>query len=167
VGKFLTEQQVLKQLEISDFRHMTKDKVMSFASMLQSMDPEVAKRALAQFPEFSKMALAAMKEYKSVVEKTLDADSESARQFNDMCDKVIDALAKCMEKDDLTVDEILLINERMTKVLEMAAGKDSESKRFKLTTLITLAGVVVIVVGTAASALGGNVNIKMPQLPKA
>ena len=44
MGKTLTEIQVLDKMGIPDFRHMTKDKVMSFATMLPQMDPEVAKK---------------------------------------------------------------------------------------------------------------------------
>ena len=43
--KTLTEAQVLEKLNIPDFRHLSKDNVMSFASMIQNMDPEVAKKA--------------------------------------------------------------------------------------------------------------------------
>lgn len=42
-GKQLTEQEVLEILDIPDFRHMSKDKVMKFASELPNMDPQVAK----------------------------------------------------------------------------------------------------------------------------
>lgn len=52
-GKQLTEQEVLEILDIPDFRHMSKDKVMKFASELPNMDPQVAKTALLQFPEFA------------------------------------------------------------------------------------------------------------------
>ena len=54
MGRPLTEQQVLKKLKIEDFRHLTKDKVIAMASMLDKMDPEVAKKSLEQFPDFSK-----------------------------------------------------------------------------------------------------------------
>ena len=46
MSKQLTEAQVLEKLNITDFRHLSKDNVMSFASMIQDMDPEVAKKAL-------------------------------------------------------------------------------------------------------------------------
>ncbi|WP_156951394.1 hypothetical protein [Lacrimispora aerotolerans] len=46
MSETITEQKVLNKLDIPDFRHMTKDKVMGFASMLPDMDPEVAKKAL-------------------------------------------------------------------------------------------------------------------------
>ena len=44
-----TEIQVLKKLDIPDFRHLTKDKVIAFATMIPGMEPEVAKKALEQF----------------------------------------------------------------------------------------------------------------------
>ena len=53
MGRSLTEAQVLKKLDIVDFRHLTKEKVMSMATMLDKMDPEVAKEALEQFPELA------------------------------------------------------------------------------------------------------------------
>lgn len=46
----LSEKKVLKKLGIPDFRHMTKDKVMSFATMLPYMDPEVAKKGARAVP---------------------------------------------------------------------------------------------------------------------
>jgi hypothetical protein len=38
--------QVLKKLDIPDFRHLTKDKVIEFATMVPRMNPEVAKKAV-------------------------------------------------------------------------------------------------------------------------
>ena len=46
MARSLTEQKVLKKLGIDDFRHLTKDKVITMASMLDRMDPEVAKKAI-------------------------------------------------------------------------------------------------------------------------
>jgi len=40
----LSEKRVLSKLGIADFRQMTKDKVVKFASMLPYMDPEIAKK---------------------------------------------------------------------------------------------------------------------------
>ena len=55
--KMLSEAQVLKKLNIPDFRHLSKDNVMSFVSMIDKMDPEVAKKALEQFPDFAKVSI--------------------------------------------------------------------------------------------------------------
>ena len=96
---------MLKQFDIPDFRHITKDKVMTFASMLQNMEPEVAKKALEQFPEFANMALEVLKDYKSVMEKTLDANSESSKQCFDIYNEVVTALKSCLAKDDMPFEE--------------------------------------------------------------
>ena len=45
----LTEQQVLNKLGIPDFRHLSKNNVMQFASILNEMDPAVAVKALEQW----------------------------------------------------------------------------------------------------------------------
>lgn len=52
----MTEEKVLKKLGIDDFRHITKNKVIKMASMLDRVDPEVAKKAIEQFPDFSNTA---------------------------------------------------------------------------------------------------------------
>ena len=79
--KTLDEKKVLRKLGIDDFRHMTKDKVMVMASMLDKMDPEVAKKALEQFPDFSNTMKDILVEYKSTLEKSLDVNNESVRSY--------------------------------------------------------------------------------------
>ncbi|OQA63837.1 MAG: hypothetical protein BWY38_03102 [Ignavibacteria bacterium ADurb.Bin266] len=159
----LTEREVLQQLNIPDFRHITKDKIMTFASMLQNMDPEVAKKALEQFPEFAKMVLEVLKDYRSVMEKTLDGNSASSKQCYDIYNEVIDALKICLAKDDLPFEEKKYYIEKMMEIAKMAESKDTENKGFnwKLISLGTAA--VFTVVGIGASVLGGNTNIKLPK----
>ena len=49
----ITETEALKSLDISDFRHPTKDTMIKMVSMLDQMDPEVAEKILEQCPEFA------------------------------------------------------------------------------------------------------------------
>lgn len=159
----LTEREVLQQLDIPDFRHITKDKVMTFASMLQNMEPDVAKKALEQFPEFAKMSLEVMKDYKGVIEKILDENSVSSNQCYDIYNEVMDALKSCLAKEDLPFEEKKYYIEKMMEIAKMAESKDTENKGFnwKIISLGTLA--VFTVVGIGASILGGNTNIKLPK----
>ena len=46
MNRALSEVQVLKKLNIEDFRHLTKDKVMTMVTMLDRMDPEVDKKSI-------------------------------------------------------------------------------------------------------------------------
>ena len=77
MNRTLSEQKVLKKLDIPDFRHLSKDKIIAFASLLPQMDAEVAKKALEQFPNFASTSLEVMKEYKSILENALVSNSES------------------------------------------------------------------------------------------
>jgi hypothetical protein len=160
----LTEQQVLNQLNIPDFRHITKDEVMTFASMLQNMEPEVALKALDQFPEFAKLALQALSEYKSVLENALDDNTESSKQCFIMYNTVMDTLKSCAEKEDIPFDEKKYYIEKMIEITKMAESKDTENKKFNWKIVSAGAFVVIAVVGIGASILGGNTNIKMPKL---
>lgn len=126
----LTEREVLQQLNIPDFRHITKDKIMTFASMLQNMEPEVAKKALEQFPEFAKMALEVLKDYRSFMEKTLDGNSASSKQCYDIYNEVIDASKTCLAKGDLPFEEKKYYIEKMMEIAKMAESKDIENKGF-------------------------------------
>ena len=103
--KLLTEAQVLKQLDIPNFKHLSKDNVMRFASMLQKMDPEVAKKALEQFPDFATTVKDALADYKDVVKSTLAEDAASSQQFYDLRKQIQTALEKCLDKDDLSFEE--------------------------------------------------------------
>ena len=77
MSRTLTEKKVLKKLGIDDFRHLTKEKVITMATMLDKMKPEVAKKALEQFPEFSKVSKDMLKEYKETLDKGLETNRES------------------------------------------------------------------------------------------
>ena len=159
MGKALTETQVLEKLNIPDFRHLSRDNVMSFASMIQDMDPEVAKKALEQFPQFAQTAIESLKDIRETAVKVLDDDKESTARFYDICDEIIAALKASLSVDDLSFEEKKYYIEQMKEVAEMVAVKDSEGKKFKWSTLATYAFAAVVLLGTAAALLGGNSNI--------
>jgi len=160
----LTEREVLYQLDIPDFRHMSKDKVMTFVSMLNSMEPEVAKKAIEQFPEFSRMALEALQDYKGVMEKSIDANSASSKQCFDIYNEIVSALKKCLERPDLPFEETKYYIEQMKEIAQMAEAKDSENKSFLWKALVLGALTVIAVVGTGITALGGNFDFDLPKI---
>lgn len=160
MGRTLTEKQVLKKLGIEDFRHLTKDKVITMASMLDRMDPEVAKKALEQFPKFADTMKDILRDYKQSLDKALEENGESVQSYYASCDAIICSLQKQLEKEDLSFEERKYIIDKMIEVNKMKGDKDSENKKF----LATLAGFGVVVVGIAttvlASTLGGNTRIE-------
>lgn len=154
----LSEKKVLKKLGIENFRHMTKDKIVEFASMLPKMDPEVAKAALAQFPEFKDMAIEVVKNLQQSIEAGMKSNDRSQDQFYDACNKVIDMLNNQLDKDDLTEDQEKDIRENIVKVVEMMYSKDSENKEFILSIVKTAGVSAAIIIFAAISSLGTNVG---------
>lgn len=162
MNKQLNEGQVLKKLDIPDFRHITKDKVMSFASMLQDMEPEVAKKALEQFPEFAHMALEALNDYRGIIEKAQDSASASGKQCIELYNEVLQALKSCLAKDGLSFEEKKYYIEKMMEIAKMAEAKDTEGKQFNWKAICLGASVVIAIIGGCASLLGGDSGFHLP-----
>ena len=157
----ISEQRVLQRLGIQDFRHMTKDKIMSFATMLPYMDPEVAKKALEQFPSFKELVGQLVIEYKNIVSNTITENFESQKVFYSTCNSILDSLKQELQKDalSLSVEERACIEDKMLQVAAMIAEKDSENKRFLLKMVAVVSFFAAGIIGTAAAILGSNFQV--------
>lgn len=162
----MSEEKVLKKLDIVDFRHLTKDKVIKMASMLDKMDPEVAKKALEQFPEFANTTKEMLKDYKESLDKGLESNNESVAKVYESYNAIIAALQKELENEELTFDQKKYIIEQMKDVAEKVDKKDTENKKF-IAGMATLATIVVGgTVAVLASVLGGNTQIESNDIDK-
>ena len=153
----LTEQQVLRELNISGFSHITKDNFMKLVSMLPLMAPEVKKMALEQIPDFAQTMLEAMNECKERVEKeALAANTESFKSCMDSINAVINSLQSCLHKDNLPFEEKIYCIEKLMELAGIAATKDSENKKFILQLILgiplTLAIILALIAAGAAAA---------------
>lgn len=154
-----SEKQVLRKLDIPDFRHLTKDKVIALANMLPHMDPEVAKKALDQFPDFASASLNIMQEYKSVLEQSLTADSETYHDCYDMYNRVMNSLEEMLSDGELTVEERLNIIRQMKDVADALDAKDTEKAANRLRLMSLAGGVALGIVAILASTLGLNIKL--------
>lgn len=148
----MTELEVLKKLGIDNFRQLSKDKVMEFASCLDKMDPEVAMKALEQFPEFSKTMLEISKEYKEFATKALTSNDDSVKNVYAGMMSVITTLQKELEKENLSFEEKKYILEKMDEVTSKMKEVDTENKNFILK---ALGGVCVcfVALGSAVASI--------------
>lgn len=163
MSKNLNEKQVLKKLDIPDFRHLSKEKVMRFASMLPNMNPEVAKKALEQFPEFAKTTKEMLVEYREILEKGMESNDKSILACYEAGNTIISSLQKELDKESLTFEERKYIIDQMVEVSKMMNEKDSENKKF-IAVMSMIAGAVVTVgIGALASVLGSNSHIEVSE----
>ncbi|MBD5138775.1 MAG: hypothetical protein HDT24_05640 [Ruminococcus sp.] len=156
----LTEKQVLKKLDIPDFRHLTKGKVIDLASMLDRMDPEVAKKALEQFPEFAKAAKEILAEYKDTLDKGIASNNESVKAYYDVCNSIINSLQKELENESHSFDEKKYIMEQMKEIADKMDKKDTENKKWIFAMAALAGGVFLTAVAGLATALGGNTHVE-------
>jgi len=128
--RLLPEKKVLKKLGIPDFRHMTKDKIVSFVSMLPRMDPEVAKAAIEQFPEFTGMAKEIVNQYTDIVNRVIEQDKDKHKDFIEACNIILEALREELKDKDIDRDERSRIEDKMIDVAKLIAEKDKADKSF-------------------------------------
>lgn len=84
------EKQILSLMERTNFRNLSKNDVLSYASKLNELRPEVAQQIIAQFPELAKLIQSTMVEYKDILEKIVASDDESTNQVYGILNKEID-----------------------------------------------------------------------------
>lgn len=150
-----TEEKVLKKLGIPDFRHMTKDKIVKFASILPRMDPAVAKEAIDQFPQFKEMASELTNALKDMVDKAFKSSEESQKYFFEACNNVIDTLNKELEDDKLDAYEREQIRNHIIQILQMIGDKDTEHKDLVRNIINTAVLGVGFIAASAVAILGG------------
>lgn len=161
MSKQLSEKEVLKKLSIPDFRHLSKNNVMQFASMLNDMDPDVAKKAIEQFPNFATVCKDALSEYGKILEKAMESNKESMQEVHASYNTIMDVLSKLASKENITFEERKYYLEQMKEIAEKMGKLDKRNKNF----ILKIAGVASVtvlgVVGLCATLLGGNSNMNI------
>lgn len=160
--KLTSEEAVKKALNITDFRHMTKDKVVTLISNLDRMDPEVAMKIIEQFPEVSKMALGMAKEQKEALKESMDANDKSSQAAYAVINSVIEVLSAELEKDNLTPEERLHIVDCLKELPLESKKIHKMNQDFLLKGLATMATVVGALVIGAVAVLGTNSKAELP-----
>lgn len=154
----LTEKKVLKKLGIPDFRHMSKDKIKGFATMLPYMDPEVAKKALDQFPAFKDLVGEMVVQYKSIIERIFEENRISQKAFYDACDSILSALKEELSDAEIDASERERIENNMIKVASMIGDKDRENKLYHLKIIGTVTAAFSVFLGATMTLLGTNMR---------
>lgn len=138
------EKQVLSLIKKADFRNIPNSNVLSYASKLNELRPEVAQQFLAQFPELSKLIQSSLVEYKEILDKIISSDDESTNQVYDILNKEIESfqesrkeyilfadkvrsdLSKCLDNPNLTPEQQNEIIDREMEILRMVDKKDED-----------------------------------------
>lgn len=138
------ERDVLAMMKRTDFKNLSKDDVISFASKIGELRPEVAKEVLAQFPEFVGLMKSALTEYKGMLDTIISSDDESIKEYYGIANKEMDSAAesrkqfydfvkqvqgdcsKILDNPNLPPEIMIEILNREVELAKMANEKDTE-----------------------------------------
>lgn len=156
------EQYVLDVFKKQDFRHVSKNDIVGYVSMLQEVRPEVASEIVKQYPQIVTQISCMLKENQKSIDKVIDNNNKSLDNFYALCADVQADLSKCLDKD-ISAEEREKILEREMEIVRMANKKDTESRddNWKLLSLGSF--VTILAIGVGAVALSGKFNIKLPK----
>ena len=153
-NQLINENQVKAAIGITDWRHLSKDKLMNFISILPDVDNEVAIKIIEQFPEFSKNSVEIVNIMRDVCSTALEDDKLSTEQSVEAYKQVLDELSSLLKREDISIEDRKYFANKMIEVADKIGLKDTEGKTFKGKLLNTVGGVVLGALLIGASVLG-------------
>ena len=129
-----------------------KDKFLQFASCLDKLSPDVAKKAIEQIPKFSITMLNIANGFHGTLCNLSKQNEESTNKVYDTYKGILELLTKTQSSENLTFEQKKWVVDQMKEIAYKLHEKDSENKNFLLK-LASIAGTVVLGV---AGILGGK-----------
>lgn len=141
------EKEVLNIMQRTDFKNLSKGDVISFASKIGELRPEVAKEILAQFPEFVGLIKLALTEYKGILDTIISSDDASIKEYYGVASKEMDQAvdsreqfytfvkqvqadcSKLLDNPNLPPEMMMEVLHRETELVKMANEKDTEIRQ--------------------------------------
>lgn len=158
--KRISEKQLLKKLNIPDWRHMSKDKLTTFISSLPYLDPEVAKAAINQFPNFSEFVKDMIKVMQENADKSINSDEKTSLASIDFLQQTRDALFLQLDSEELSENERLRILNGILELNKMTLELNKQRQNFLLKNSAIIATAIGTLALTAVSILGVNHQTK-------
>ena len=146
--KMMLEDDVKKALNITDFRSLSKEKIMEFVSIIPKVDKEVAISIINQFPNYADMAKDMVGGMINLCDNALQDAKVGRKDVIESYRVVLETLKEELNKGDLSIDDRKRITDDMLVVAEKIDAVNDKHLEFLKDTLKkvggTIAGVVVV-----------------------
>ncbi|MFK0173964.1 hypothetical protein ACIQU5_34825 [Streptomyces sp. NPDC090306] len=126
--KFKSEAEIMRELGIDTWRHLSKEKTLRFVAMMPDMDTEVAMKIVQQFPEFRKFATDAFGAIEKAHAATLADGRHSLDQVYQALRENREIFERELRRDDLTWEQRKHLLELIQETGRLASQKDTEHK---------------------------------------
>lgn len=156
----MQEKEALSMMQKDNFKNLSKKNVMQLVTILDKVDPEVAKTIVQQFPEVAKMSVELGKGYDGLLAKGLESSEWSTKVCYGTEDEIIQVAKKEIEKEGTSFEEKKYFFEKMEDAAKRKEAKDSEHK-LNVNQILRYGGeALLIITGTTLCVLGANGKFK-------
>lgn len=156
------EKRALDLMKKDNFRGISKNNVMQLISILDKVDPEVAKNLIAQMPEVIRGVVENEKAYAGILQSGMEACKFSTESCYQTEDILIQSMQKQAEKEDTPFEEKKYYYEKMVEAAERKEKKDAEHKEVVLTILKFGGEALALGLCITAGIFIGRADIKLP-----
>ena len=158
----ITEKKTLELMQKDNFRGISKDNVMQLMSILDKVDPEVAKSIIAQLPEAIRGSVELEKAYSTALTKGMESIESTASSCFQTEDEIIQSLKKEVEREDTTFEQKQFYYEKMEAAAIRKESKETEHRDTILTILRYGGEALLFGLGFCACLFLGKANLKIP-----
>ena len=158
----IAEKKALELMQKDNFRGISKDNVMQLMSILDKVDPEVAKSIIAQLPEAIRGSVELEKAYSTALTKGMESIESTASSCFQTEDEIIQSLKKEVEREDTTFEQKQFYYEKMEAVAIRKESKETEHRDIILTILRYGGEALLFGLGFCACLFLGKADLKNP-----
>lgn len=155
---YMSEDEVKKALNISDFRSLSKEKIMEFVSIIPKVDKEVAMSIINQFPNYVDMAKNMVGGMMHLCDEALQDAKIGRKDVIESYRMVLETLKEQLNDEKLTVEERNKITDDMIAVAEKIDTVNDKHQIFVKDILTKVGSVTLGVVVLGVAILGGLNN---------
>ena len=158
----IAEKKALELMQKDNFRGISKDNVMQLMSILDKVDPEVAKSIIAQLPEAIRGSVELEKAYSTALTKGMESIESTASSCFQTEGEIIQSLKKEVEREDTTFEQKQFYYEKMEAAAIRKESKETEHRDTILTILRYGGEALLFGLGFCACLFLGKADLKNP-----
>lgn len=158
----IAEKKALELMQKDNFRGISKENIMQLMSILDKVDPEVAKSIIAQLPEAIRGTVELERVYFSALSKGMESIESTAISCFETEDAIVQFLKKEIEREDVTFEQKQYYYEKMESAAIRKESKETEHRETILKILHYGGEVLLFGLGLCACLFFGKANFRRP-----
>lgn len=157
-----TEKKALELMQKENFRGISKENVVQLVSILDKVDPAVAKELIAQMPEMIRGIVETEKSYSNLLSKGMESCEKITSSCYETEDSIISSLQREIDREGTTFEQKQYYYEKMEAAAQRKENKDTEHKNLVLTILKYGGQALVFGICVGAGLFLGKTDFKLP-----